>query len=203
MKKNEGAFTKLHLAQLQSLYSGEIQLGQTLPQMTVAATARSLKKTLKETLKETQEGTHRNIQRLKSIFTKESSCPESKPSLVMQQLIDEAKAIIYEPTYGPEVIDVGLIAALQRIALYQMSGYGTAKHFAEMLGYPEAAFLLFRICDAAKVLDQKLNFLARHEINQKAVDAYEGEDETREEFLQGTEYISFDTPIRNKVERRA
>ena len=67
-----------------------------------------------------------------------------------------------------EVMDAALIAASQRIEHYEISGYGTAAHFAERLGHSEAASLLRQTLEEEQLTDTKLNELAINYINQKA-----------------------------------
>ena len=68
-----------------------------------------------------------------------------------------------------EVMDAALIAAAQRIEHYEISGYGTAAHFAERLGNEQAADLLRQTLEEEQLTDTKLNELAKNYLNQKAI----------------------------------
>jgi ferritin-like metal-binding protein YciE len=68
-----------------------------------------------------------------------------------------------------EVMDAALIAASQRIEHYEISGYGTAAHFAERLGHNEAANLLRQTLEEEQLTDTKLNELAKNYLNAKAM----------------------------------
>ena len=70
--------------------------------------------------------------------------------------------------HADEVMDAALIAAAQRIEHYEISGYGTAAHYAERLGHLQAAEQLRRTLDEEQLTDTKLNDLAKNYINQKA-----------------------------------
>jgi len=59
------------------------------------------------------------------------------------------------------VRDAGLIAAAQKVEHYEISGYGSARTHAELLGNEEAARLLEETLNEEKETDQKLNELAQ------------------------------------------
>jgi ferritin-like metal-binding protein YciE len=59
----------------------------------------------------------------------------------MAGVIAEGAEMIAEEADG-EVKDAGLIAAAQRVELYEMAGYGTARTYAELLCVKEGAQLL-------------------------------------------------------------
>ena len=61
----------------------------------------------------------------------------------------------------PEVRDAWLIATAQRIEHIEISGYGTARTYAEMLGFDRAARLLQETLEEERATDEKLTRLAR------------------------------------------
>ena len=67
--------------------------------------------------------------------------------------------------------DAAAICAAQRVEHYEMAGYGTARTFAEQLGYDEAVQLLDQTLQEEKVTDKKLTDLAAQSINIKAAHA--------------------------------
>ena len=85
-------------------------------------------------------------------------------------MIEESQTLIDEKA-GPEVKDAGLIAAAQRMEHYEISGYGTARHFAERLGKQDAAQLLAQTLKEEQKADTLLNDLAKSYINEKAMSA--------------------------------
>lgn len=66
------------------------------------------------------------------------------------------------------VRDAGLIAAAQKVEHYEMSGYGSARAHAKLLGNNEAVHLLQETLDEERAADAKLNELAESMINDKA-----------------------------------
>jgi hypothetical protein len=66
------------------------------------------------------------------------------------------------------VRDAGLIAAAQKVEHYEISGYGSVRAHAHMLGHDQAVRLLAETLDEEKQTDQKLNNLAETMINEQA-----------------------------------
>lgn len=67
------------------------------------------------------------------------------------------------------VKDAGLIAQNQKIVHFEISGYGTAKHYANRLGFAEAEKALSESLSEHQDCDTNLNRIARRDINQKAL----------------------------------
>jgi ferritin-like metal-binding protein YciE len=86
----------------------------------------------------------------------------------MAGLVAEGESMIDEKA-TTEVKDAGLIASAQRMEHYEISGYGTAAHFAQRLGKNEAAKLLQQTLQEEQKTDTLLNDLAKSYINQKAM----------------------------------
>ena len=66
------------------------------------------------------------------------------------------------------VIDAGLIAAAQRVEHYEISGYGTARAMAELLGMSKAAVLLQRSLQEESAADEKLTTIAANYVHAAA-----------------------------------
>jgi ferritin-like metal-binding protein YciE len=73
------------------------------------------------------------------------------------------------------VRDAGLIAAAQKVEHYEISGYGSARSHAEILGNSEAVSLLEETLSEEKDADAKLNDLAETMINEEAAGASDGD----------------------------
>jgi len=86
----------------------------------------------------------------------------------MAGLIKEGDEVASEIDETP-VRDAGLIAAAQKVEHYEISGYGSARTHAELLGNDEAARLLEETLEEEKQADEKLNQLALSIINDEAV----------------------------------
>src|SRR5512143_4003706 len=116
----------LYMDMLKDLYSAEKQLVKALPKMAKAAHASDLKKAFQEHLKQA-EG---QVERIEQIFTELEGSPRGKKCVGMEGLVAEGDEIMKEDA-EPEVMDAGLIAAAQKVEHYEISGYGTARAWAQ------------------------------------------------------------------------
>jgi ferritin-like metal-binding protein YciE len=155
----------LFLDELQDLHSAEIQITKALPKMAKAASSEKLKAAFEEHLKET-EG---QVQRLEKIFKHLKQDPKGKTCEAMKGLLKEGEERIKEGGEA-EVLDAGLIAAAQRVEHYEISAYGTARTYAELLKQNEAVKLLEETLEEEKSADSKLSKLAQS-INMEAKSA--------------------------------
>jgi ferritin-like metal-binding protein YciE len=65
-------------------------------------------------------------------------------------------------------MDATLIAGAQKVEHYEISGYGSAAYYAEMLGYEGIAQRLRLTLAEEQDADTKLNFIAKRVINERA-----------------------------------
>ncbi len=150
--------------QLKDLYSAETQLVAALPKMAARAKDSMLKQAFESHLRETQM----QVQRLDQIGSQMGFDLGGHTCQAMKGLIKEGEEMMAEDA-EPEARDAGLIACAQRIEHYEISGYGTAHHFAERLGHTQAAGLLAQTLSEEQNADTKLNNLAKSSINAKAM----------------------------------
>jgi ferritin-like metal-binding protein YciE len=150
--------------QLKDLYSAEKQLLEALPKMAKKAQDPKLKEAFENHLAETEE----QKARLEQVCEMLGISPGRLKCKAMEGLIEEGEDMIHEDA-DPEVKDAGLIAEAQRIEHYEISGYGTAHHYAERLGHTEVARILEATLKEEQNADTKLNKLAKGYINQKAM----------------------------------
>jgi ferritin-like metal-binding protein YciE len=154
----------LFAEQLKDLYSAETQLVKALPMMAQEANDPRLRQAFETHLQETQN----QVARLEQIGRGLNVDLGGHTCKAMQGLVAEGKETLSEDATA-EVKDAALIAASQRIEHYEISGYGTARHFAERLGHTEAASLLSQTLQEEQLTDTKLNDLAKGYINQRAM----------------------------------
>ncbi|HVT98702.1 MAG TPA: ferritin-like domain-containing protein [Acidobacteriaceae bacterium] len=152
--KNEN-LRELLVEELKDLYSAENQLTKALPKVAKNASDPELKKAIESHLKET-EG---HVARLEQIFEKLEGSPRGKTCEGMKGLITEADERIKEGG-EPAVLDAGLIADAQRVEHYEISAYGSARTFANLLGEKEIARLLEQTLKEEKAADEKLTSIA-------------------------------------------
>jgi ferritin-like metal-binding protein YciE len=156
----------LLIDELRDIYHAEKQLTRALPKMARAASNGQLKEAFTQHLEETRG----QIERLEQVFELLDTRTRGKPCHAMEGLIEEAKEIM-EMGLGPELLDVALIAAAQKVEHYEIAGYGTLVALAQASGFSEAAQLLQETLDEEKKTDQLLNKLAISDVNMKAMKA--------------------------------
>ncbi|MBG8552189.1 YciE/YciF ferroxidase family protein [Hymenobacter guriensis] len=154
----------LFAEQLKDLYSAETQLVKALPDMASEARDARLRQGFETHLQETIN----QVSRLEQIGRGLNLDLTGHTCKAMQGLVAEGKETISEDATD-EVKDAALIAAAQRVEHYEISGYGTAAHYAERLGHTEAASLLRQTLQEEQLTDTKLNDLAKSYINQRAM----------------------------------
>lgn len=167
---------KLFIDQLRDLYSAETQLVKALPKMAKAASSEELKKAFQSHLEETKG----QVQRLDRIFKERGGTSKGKKCKAMEGLIAEGEELMKEDI-EPDLLDVGLIAAAQKVEHYEIAGYGSVRAFATMLGHNDAADLLQETLDEEHGANDKLNQIATETVNEQALEGGEkakgGEDE--------------------------
>ncbi|MGH9667731.1 MAG: DUF892 family protein [Bryobacteraceae bacterium] len=104
------------------------------------------------------------------VFKSVGKEPKSKTCDAMKGLIAEGEAVVHE--IDESVLrDAGLIAAANRVEHYEMAAYGSARTFAEALGYQEAATELMATLAEEKKADETLTRIATTSVNQQALHA--------------------------------
>jgi Mn-containing catalase len=130
---------ELLIENLQDLLSAEKQLVTALPKMAGAAGNARLKQAFEKHLVQT-EG---HVERLKLSLQILGSNEDSRACKGMKGLLEEGQEVIEE---GKEMealtADLALIAAAQKVEHYEISGYGTARCLAKLLGERKVATLL-------------------------------------------------------------
>jgi ferritin-like metal-binding protein YciE len=155
---------ELLLDELRDLYDAEKQLTKALPKMAKASSSEQLRAAFEEHLRQT-EG---HVERLEQIFEQLGQKASGKKCAAMNGLIKEGEDVASD-TDDDSVRDAGLIAAAQKVEHYEISGYGSVRTHAHMLGHDQAVRLLQETLDEEKRTDQKLNTLAEGMINEQAM----------------------------------
>jgi len=164
----------LFLGEIRDLYDAEKQLTKALPKMAKAASSEDLRAAFEAHLEETKG----HVERLEEIFTALGEKGAGKKCAAMAGLVKEGDELISEMDEGA-IRDAGLIAAAQKVEHYEISGYGSARTHAQLLGNSEAVSLLDETLGEEKAADQKLNDLAETTINEEAAGMSGGSVRTR------------------------
>ncbi len=153
----------LFVNQIEDLYDAENRLTKALPKMAEASNSSQLRQAFQQHLTETQG----HVSRLETIFRELNIEPKRETCEAMKGLIAEGEEMI-SAKGDPEVKDAALIAAGQRVEHYEMSGYGTARTFAQRLGMTQAANLLQQTLNEEAAADKKLTAIAESSVNVQA-----------------------------------
>lgn len=165
------SFHELFLDELRDLHSAEKQITKALPKLVKAASSPELVRALSNHLDET----HGQIDRLERIFEGLGESPKGKKCKGMEGLIEESDEAVKELSEGSRR-DATIIAGAQRVEHYEISGYGTARAWAEEMGHTEVAGLLEETLDEEAAADEKLTKIALGEVLGEGVNEEAEED---------------------------
>ena len=164
MAKKMTNLDDLYVDLLKDLYSAENQLIKALPKMAKAAGASDLRQAFDEHLNQTK----RQAERIERIFSqREDGSPKGKKCVGMEGLIEEGKEIMQENA-EEVVMDAGLIAAAQKVEHYEIASYGTARAWAQQMGYDRDAELLQQTLEEESMANEKLTQIAESHVNVQA-----------------------------------
>jgi ferritin-like metal-binding protein YciE len=156
----------LYLQKLQLLLDAEEQGVQAMPQLAQRVQNDELRRALENHRRESEQ----HVQRLQQLAQRRAQGPENTPAngcISMRALIEEAQTIL--PTIeDPDTIDAFIIGAQQAIEHHEIASYGTARSWAQELGYDEDADLLQQTLDEEGNADQMLTQIAERRVNREA-----------------------------------
>lgn len=145
----------LLIEELKDLHNAESQLLKALPKMAKAASSDELKEAFTQHLEETQG----HVTRLEEIFETLGIPPKGKKCLAMEGLIAEGSEMMEEDAI-PEIKDLALIVAAQKIEHYEIAGYGSCRALSELMGENDIADQLQMTLDEEGETDKKLTEIA-------------------------------------------
>lgn len=149
--------------ELKDVYNAEKQITKALPKMAKSASSEELKNAFETHLAETEEQVTR-LEKIGKIIGKTLSGKKCK---AMEGLMEEGKELMEEDA-APEVLDVALIAAAQKVEHYEIATYGCLKTYARLLGYEEIEDLLQETLEEEGNADKTLTAIA-DDINEEAM----------------------------------
>src|SRR3954463_6523952 len=156
----------LYLQKLQLLLDAEEQGVQAMPRLAQRVQNQELRKALETHHRESEQ----HVQRLQRLAQRRAQGPENTPAngcISMRALIEEAQTIL--PTIqDADTIDAFIIGAQQAIEHHEIAAYGTARTWAQQLGYDEDADLLQQTLDEEGNADELLSEIAEGSINREA-----------------------------------
>ena len=157
---------QLFYHELQVLWSAETMLIEAMPKMIERAKNQGLKNLLALHLAETEQ--HQVA--IENICKQFGIKPQGDFNPGMKGIIEEGEKVMAKDATD-EAMDAALIAGAQKVEHYEISGYGSAAYYAEMLGYDAIALRLRLTLAEEQDADTKLNFLAKEVVNTRAYTA--------------------------------
>jgi ferritin-like metal-binding protein YciE len=164
---------ELFVEELRDMYDAEKRLVKALPKLAKAAGDPELQNAFTSHLRETEK----QVTRLEQVFRILGEKPRGKKCDGMMGIIEESNTAM-EELEGP-ILDAALIAGAQKAEHYEIASYGTLAYFAELLGQDRAKDLLGATLEEERAADEKLNTIAKSDVNQQALMG--GDEETDEE----------------------
>ena len=147
----EDEVRELLVEQLKDAYSAEKQALRCMQRTAKKATAPALRDGIQMHIEQTQA----QIERVEQALEKLDARPGRKVCEAMRGLVEEAQHELEEHGKGP-ILDLVIVAGMQRIEHYEIAAYGTDVALAKALGEAEVAELLALTLEEEKRTDLKL-----------------------------------------------
>ena len=147
--------TNLLTEEINELYDAERQLLKVFPKMCAASSSEELADALAEHFEETR--TH--VDRLDEVGMTLGFTPGGRRCRAMEGLVAEIEEFLTAKGNGL-VRDLAIIAAAQRVELYELSAYGSAKALAGRLGLDQVVDVLAGTADEEAGADRNLTRIA-------------------------------------------
>ena len=159
-----GSLEQLLVYTMGDLYRAELALVPALERMRAAATNADLVTAIQQHAHETRG----HIDRLERAFRSIGAKPKRGVSAPVASIIAEGERLLKRKV-DPDVRDAWLIANAQKAEHLEIAGYGTARTFAQTLGYTFAAQLLQETLEEERSTDEKLTRLAERFVNPQSI----------------------------------
>ena len=146
--------------ELKDAYSAEKQALRCMQKALRKVSAEALREGIQLHIEQTQV----QIERVEQAMEKMNVRPGRKVCEAMRGLVDEAQHEIEERGEKGPILDLVIVAGMQRIERYEIAAYGTGIALAEAVGETDVAALLAETLEEEKQTDLKLT-----EVTQKAI----------------------------------
>jgi ferritin-like metal-binding protein YciE len=160
----EDEVRELLTEELKDTYSAEKQALRCMQKALRSATASALKEGIQLHIEQTQG----QIERLEQAMEKMQMKPGRKVCEAMRGLVEEAQSSIQEHDKGP-IMDLVIVAGMQRIEHYEISAYGTNIALADALGEKEVSKLLDETLKEEKETDVILTKITQSSLMAEAM----------------------------------
>jgi ferritin-like metal-binding protein YciE len=163
--------------QLKDAYSAEKQALRCMQKAVRIVSDQTLKEGIQLHIDQTQT----QIERVEQAMEKLKLRPSRKVCEAMRGLVEEAQHEIEEQDGKGPIMDLVIVAGMQRIEHYEIAAYGTDIALAEALGEQEVVELLSQTLAEEKETDLKLTEVTKQHIMPAALEGEEDEEEEEEE----------------------
>ena len=167
----ENEVRELLVEELKDAYSAERQALRCMNKTVRKAAATALKDCIQLHMEQSQ--TH--IERVEQALEALGSRPGRKVCEAMRGLVEEAQSELEEHGKGP-VLDIVIVAGMQRIEHHEIAAYGTGIVLAEALGEQPLADLLKETLGEEKDTDLKLTEVTQQSLMAAAMGGAVGND---------------------------
>jgi ferritin-like metal-binding protein YciE len=168
----ESEVRELLVEELKDAYSAEKQALRCMQKTLKKASSPALRDGIQMHIDQTQT----QIERVEQAMEKLGSRPGRKVCEAMRGLVEEAQHEIEEQDGKGPILDLVIVAGMQRIEHYEIAAYGTDIALAKALGEQEVVNLLQETLEEEKQTDIKLTEVTQQSILPDAMGA-EGENE--------------------------
>ena len=151
--------------QLRDAYSAEKQALRCMQKVLRKASSPLLREGIQLHIEETQT----QIERVEQGMEKMGIRPGRKVCEAMRGLVEEAQNEIDEQERKGPILDLVIVAGMQRIEHYEIAAYGTNVALAKALGEKELVSLLSATLEEEKMTDKKLTAVAQQSIMPEAL----------------------------------
>ncbi len=162
---------ELLVDQLKDAYSAERQALKCMQKTLRKATAPALKEGIQLHIEQTETQIERVEQALEALGAR----PGRKVCEAMRGLVEEAQHEIEEHDKGP-ILDLVIVAGMQRIEHYEIAAYGTDVALAKALGEKDVMGLLQQTLEEEKQTEQQLTQVTTQELMAAAMGTESGND---------------------------
>jgi ferritin-like metal-binding protein YciE len=158
--------------ELKDAYSAEKQALRCMQKAVRKASAEPLREGIQMHIVQTQVQIERVVEAMEKLNVR----PGRKVCEAMRGLVEEAQHEIEEHDEEGPILDLVIVAGMQRIEHYEIAAYGTDVALAEALGEKEVVALLSETLEEEKQTDLKLTEVTRKAIMPEALAGEEEEE---------------------------
>jgi ferritin-like metal-binding protein YciE len=171
----ESEVRELLIEELKDAYSAEKQALRCMQKTLKMASAPTLREGIQLHIEQTQV----QIERVEQAMEKLEAKPGRKVCEAMRGLVEEAQHAISEHGDKGPILDLVIVAGMQRIEHYEIAAYGTDIALAKALGEREVMDLLSLTLEEEKQTDHKLTETTEQHIMPAALGSVEKEPSDR------------------------